>query len=248
MGRERRTEDWHLDDEPTSKPADPGVGVHHLPVGGDVGTSDLVDARSHVHGLAQVGQKVGESERLDPGVDPSGAHHHGESFGEVADHLKGDTPGPEDHRSPELDGGYAGRAEHLSHFLPAGQVFGEVAVPESSEVHDPSHPSPGGGLGERAGQVPVAIGETGAAGHGVDEVVGHPAPRERFGEVGRVVDVDRSDLHAGPGLDGAGVAHEGPDAVARAGQMGGQLPPDESVGPGHSHRARTGGRGGRRPG
>ena len=112
---------------------------------------------------------------------------------------------------------------------------------ETAEIDDAGQSGSAGGGRERGSELPILVG-IGAGGghHGVDEVVGRPAPAERVRHGRAVAEVAGDHLDArimppGAGIELARLAHQTAHAVARREQRGHQPPADVARGAGHEH-------------
>ena len=94
-------QDRHREDDSAAQAGNFGIELHHLAVTDDVRPADLVDviARVIVQRSRKVGQDVANGDRLALRLNPARRGHDRKHFREVAQHLEGDRPGSDDHRS-----------------------------------------------------------------------------------------------------------------------------------------------------
>ena len=76
----------------------------------------------------EVGQRVGDPDRLAAGGHPAWRDHHGQALGQVAQDLERRAPGPDHDRGPELRDGDAVASELGAHVVPAGEMVGPLAL------------------------------------------------------------------------------------------------------------------------
>lgn len=240
---EPRGEDGDGQDEPLGQPVDAGVAAHHVEVGEDVGAADVegaADLGGHAGAADQVAQYVADGDGLDPGAHPAGGDHHGQSFGQVAEHLEGGRAGADDDGGAEHRGGDAGVQEDASDLGAGAQMGREVPVGnaargESAQVDDAADAGGAGLLGEVPGGQAVGVLEVPPGAEGVHEVVGDVHVLQGGGERRGVGDVTADDLRLPrPGvvaqfLRGAG---EAAHPVARGDELGHEPAADVAGGSG----------------
>ena len=177
--RQARGEVGNVDDRAGGQAAHPGIRRDHLAVGGDLGSADLVHAGIDDERAHEVVDEIACGDGLDPGVHPAGAHHEGQPFGEVPQHLERDAAAADHHGGPQLHHRHPGIADRGPHLLAAAEVLGAGIVTEPADVDDARHRGGGRRPSEPRGQLQVAGAEV-VAGHGVDEVIGAVAAREEL--------------------------------------------------------------------
>ena len=119
IGGEARRENGDGNHSP-AETAGVGVAQHQAAIGGDVCAADFDDAAfalGLVEGGDQVCEEVVDGDGLDAGVDPLGANHNRQAFGQVADHFEGDAAGADDDGGAEFGDGDAAFAQRLAGVL-----------------------------------------------------------------------------------------------------------------------------------
>ena len=177
----------------------------------------------------EVVEHVGDPDRLATGPHPAGRDHDRQALGQVAQDLERRAAGSDDHRRPELGDRHAMRGELGAGLVAAGQVVGEVGgiVAQAAEVDDPRHAGTPRRLGEVAGCLPVALGESPfTRPHRVRQVVGDVDPLERHRQRRWVEEVGDDDRRLRePGGEGPRVAAHQDELVSRAASSGTSRPP-----------------------
>lgn len=243
MAGEPRGEDRYGQDETPGQPVDPGVAAHHVEVGEDVGAADVegaADLGRHAGAADQVAQYVADADGLDPGAHPAGGDHHGQSLGQVAEHLEGGRARADDDGGTEHRGGDPGVQEDAPDLCAGAQMGREVPVGnpargESAQVDDAADAGGAGLLGEVPCGQSVGVLEVAPRAEGVHEVVGDVHVLQGGQERRGVGDVASDDLRLPrPGvvaqlLRGAG---EAAHPVARGDELGDEPAADVAGGSG----------------
>jgi len=84
----------------------------------------------------EVVKKVDKRNRLNSGTHPARAHHRGEAFGEVAEHLERYAPSAKHHRSSKLHYVNIGTSKGRADLVTAGEVSRTRSVTEGPHVDD----------------------------------------------------------------------------------------------------------------
>ena len=110
--REPRREERN-DDHPAVQTAHFRILQHQVAVGQNVGAADLVGRRivaGPLQGGDEIRDHVAVPDRLDARDDPLRRDHHGQAFGQIANHLEGDAAGTNDDGRAKFDDGDTARA------------------------------------------------------------------------------------------------------------------------------------------
>jgi hypothetical protein len=170
------------------QPTGPGclcVGIDQVPVGDLLGTADLehvasVDVR--VRGRREIGDDVGERDRLRRVVDPIRQRDHREPLDQGPDQLEREAPGADHDRRAELECLHTRLAQDAPDLDATRHVVGERTlrlVDEPAEVDDARGAGFARGIPEILRELPLLVGERASRGKRVDEEVGDGTVRER---------------------------------------------------------------------
>ena len=197
QARQPRRQHRHRDHEPPQAPL-PGILLHDSAIRHPVRSADLENPRAcrrKIHGRRQIGDHIGDGDRLRGRGQPRRADHHRQPFHQRPHQIERKTPGPDHDRRPEFHHIEPAGPQDRSHFVTAPQVRREPIIfsTQTAQIDDATHAGCSGRGRKPLGRQPVGPLEIDAALHRVNEPVGHvdaiAGPREHLG-IGRVAGHD----------------------------------------------------------
>ena len=189
QARQPRRQDRHRNHEPPQAPL-PGILLHDSAIRHPVRPTDLKNPRAcggQVDGRREIGDHIGDGDRLRGRGQPRRADHHRQPFHERPHQIERKTPGPDHDRRPEFHHVESAGPQDRSHFVTAPQVRGEPVIfgSQSTQIDDATDAGGPGSGREPLGCQPVGPLKIDTALHRVHEPVGHvdavTGPREHLG-------------------------------------------------------------------